>query len=146
MRANLIRNPDLVQAVLEEVFETIREDNSPHPSTVDLTGTPVIAMSSEEGVHGIIAIQPFGLNASHLALAIRPEFYGHSDNIELTRRGIQLCANLTRNPKFIMTIPVEDKEKLRFAQRVGFRREGIIRNSFLRNEKMIDQYLVGVSI
>ena len=146
MRANLIRNHELVQAVLEEVFDSVKEDNSPHPSTVNVAGIPVVAMSTEEGVHGIIAIQPFGLNASHLSLAIRPNFYGHKDNLELARMGVQQCSNLTGHSKHVMMIPTEDKDKLRFAQRVGFKREGVIRNSFLRNNQLIDQYIVGVNI
>jgi len=146
MRANLIRNPELTKTILEEVFEEIKEDNSPHPSAIDMTGVPVIALTTEDGVHGIIAMQPFGLNATHLSLAIRPDFYGHKENIELARMGVQLCSNLTKHSKFVMTIPTTDTNKLRFVQRVGFKREGVIRNSFLRSGEMIDQYIVGVSI
>ncbi|MAG24818.1 hypothetical protein CMI47_04490 [Candidatus Pacearchaeota archaeon] len=142
----LINNPELAQAILCEVYEQVAEDNAPHPSTLDLTGIPVIALRGDEGVHGIMMMQPFGFNSTIVGVAIRPDYYGHKENIELVRRGVAQCAEITNAPKFLMAIPTEDKSTLRLAQQVGFKREGVIRNSFLRNGKMIDQYLVGISV
>ena len=149
MRAKRIQNPELVQEILTEVYEQVAEDNSPHPRDIPLEvleRAVVIALKGDTGIHGIIALSIFSLNISKISLTIRAEYHGNAQNIELARMGVQQCSILTGHPKLIMMIPMEDKEQLRFAQRVGFRREGIIRSSFLRKGKLIDQYLVGITV
>ena len=147
MRASLIQNPELVREILIEVDTQVSEDNSPDPRELPTdVAVPVVGLRGEDGIHGIMTVQPFGVNCLQVKLAFRPEHYGHKDNIELARRGLATWAEITKVPKYVMAIPTEDKSKLRFAQQVGFKREGVLRNSFLRNGKMIDQYLVGVSV
>jgi len=147
LTARRIRNPELVTAVLSEVYEAVAEDNSPHPSTVqlDLERTPVVALTNGFDVHGLIAVTPFSLNVARVQVAIRPDYYGDGHNIELTRRGLQECQEIMNVPRLIMLVPVPDKEALRFAQRAGFQREGVMRSSFLRDGVLLDQYLVGIT-
>ena len=147
MQAKLIQNPELVKQILIEVDEYVAEDNSPDPRDIpEEFFPPVIALRGEDGVHGIIAWKPFSENVTHLSLAIRPEYRGHRDNIELARMGVQACQNITQTVKFLMMVPVPYKDQLRFAQRVGFQREGVLKNSFRHNDVMVDQYLLGLTV
>jgi len=76
-------------------------------------------------------------------IAIRSEYWGDKANVEL---GKQAIAWFQENgaQKIIATIPTEDKQVLRYAQRCGLQREGVNKKSFLREGELLDQYYLGL--
>jgi hypothetical protein len=149
MKVQRIYNAELVGNILAlpEVQEKLVEDNEPlGPDFVpDLDNAVVIAMLSHDNVHGIVIGRLLSANVLEATFALVPEFVGSKDNVPLARGAITELFEHSIARKITSTIPTADTETLRFMQRVGFKREGVSKASFLRNGTMIDQYYVGLT-
>lgn len=149
MKATRIYNQALFKQVLTKprLWNAISEDDSGTEDDFnpDLTRMIVLALTTEEGLHGFLIARPLNASVTEVHIAIDPDKWGHKDNVQL---GALACEwvfdNDPRTIKLVAAIPVTDVQVLRFAQRVGFQREGVNKASFIRNGEVLDQYYVGL--
>lgn len=149
MRVKRIFNAELLRtiALKDRVWNTISEDESCSKDDYwpDMEGMYVIALADGDTLHGFLLSRILTDSVNDLHIIIDPDLWGNPKNVELTKLG---CAHLfqlrPRMKKLVAMFPTTDAPVLRFAQRVGFQREGINKASFLRNGKLLDQYYVGL--
>ncbi len=133
-----------------DMWEAIGEDNSGEAKDfhIDLDGAYAIALVGGEGddenLHGFVIGHHYTDTILAIHVLISPDYWGHDDNVELGKRACALLLELSGAAKLVASIPFADKEVLRYAQRVGFEREGVNKKSFLRGGELLDQYYVGL--
>ena len=151
MRVQRVNNARLVESVLTEpdLWDAISEDDggAPEDYCIDLDGMYAIALlgGEEDELIGFVLGRHYTDTIIETHVAISPKHWGNEDNVELGREAIQLLLEASGADKLVASIPVTDKEVLRFAQRVGFQREGINKKSFRRDGELLDQYYVGLT-
>jgi RimJ/RimL family protein N-acetyltransferase len=150
MRVTRVYNQELVTDMLRhpKLWEVMSEDTAvaPEEFSLDLADLFAIALLSgdnDDRLHGFIigAYRTDTIVEAHVA--IHPDLWGHKDNLALAKLGVAELIIKTGAHKLVASIPTTDTEVLRLAQRVGFKREGVNRKSFLRNGELLDQYYVG---
>ncbi len=150
MKVQRIFNDELVKAVLTEtrLWATINEDTGPSVEDFYLDTDEVYSVAllgDDDELHGFVLAHPLSGTVVSTHVCIAPDYWGHKDNVKLGQMACALIFEIPGIVKQVASIPVTDKEVLRFAQRVGFQREGMNKASFLRNGELLDQYYVGLT-
>jgi RimJ/RimL family protein N-acetyltransferase len=149
LRVIRTRNTELFREILlqDKLWDAISEDGSIGKDEYfpDLEAIVAVALIADDTVRGFVISRQVTDSVAEAHVAISPDYWGEKQNVALGKMG---CAYLFQaNPrlmKLVASIPETDAEVLRFAQRVGFQREGINRKSFLRKGELLDQYYVGL--
>lgn len=150
MRVKRIFNRELLMSVLgkPDLWKVMNEDGvgSPEEYRPSMGRLSAIALlGDEDALHGFLVGTHRTQTVMDVHVAIDPAFWGAKANVALGRAGCKELFDLhPRVHKLVAAIPVTDKQVLRYAQRVGFQREGINRASFLRNGELLDQTYVGL--
>ncbi len=151
MRAVRTKNVELFRSVLlkDSLWEAISEDGSigkdeyfPNPEGIIM----VALLGEDDTLHGFVVGRKITDSIVESHVAIDPDHWGHEANVELGKLGMQVLKRETGAIKAVASIPVDDKEVLRYAQRVGFQREGVNKASFRRGGEVLDQYYVGMKL
>lgn len=130
------------------LWATINEDTGPTVEDFFLDTDVVFAVAllgDDDDLHGFVLAHPLSGTVVSTHVCISVDYWGHKDNVHLAKLAVELIFEIPGIQKQVASIPVTDKEVLRFAQRVGFQREGMNRSSFLRNGELLDQYYVGLT-
>jgi RimJ/RimL family protein N-acetyltransferase len=121
--------------------ELIEDNDDPGSYDPDMTGLVVLAMVSDQAeCIGCLVSRPLTTSVAEVQFVIDKKYRGHRDSTALGKLAV---ATLSDTYKLVGTVPVPDKELLRYFQRVGFQREGVNRKSFARDGVLLDQYYVG---
>lgn len=154
MRIQRIYNAELLAEVVtdDQLWNAVSEDGSvgktEYRQLLDMEAMYVLALISGEDnteLHGFVIGRHHTNTVIETHVAIRPEYWGHDDNVRLGQLACTWLRTLEGVEKLVASIPVPDKEVLRYSQRVGFKREGVNKKSFLRNGELLDQYYVGMT-
>jgi RimJ/RimL family protein N-acetyltransferase len=149
MRVQRVYNQELLRSVILQprLWKAISEDGSIGPDQYypDMESIYAIALTHEDALHGFVLGREYTDSVSEIHIAIAPDYWGHEHNVELGKMGTTALFEQTGAQKLVASIPVDDKEVLRFAQRVGFQREGVNKQSFRRDGQLLDQYYVGLT-
>ena len=148
MRVQRTFNEELIKEVLsdERLWEVSTEDGTPPVAEFwpDIDEKVWVAMiDDDDKVRGFMVGDLVSKAQVRVHVAIRSEYWGDKANVELGKMALQWYIDQGTR-KIIATIPTEDKQVLRYAQRCGLQREGINKKSFLRNGEMLDQYYLGM--
>lgn len=151
MEVRRTHNVDLILETVAEprLFAASNEDGAtPEELRIDTRRVTWLALIDDErNVRGFVVGVPRGRATMELHVAIKPQFWGDSKpNVELGKMAVAWLAEHGGVRKFVACIPTEDKQVVRYAQRVGLQREGVNKQSYLRNGEMIDQYHLGLVI
>lgn len=150
MRVRRVFNQALFKQVLTKprLWAAISEDGSVaiEDYSPDLTHIIALALIGEEDkLHGFLIGRPFTDSVIEVHIAIDPDLWGHKDNVQLGSLGCRwLFEEYPDCIKLVAAIPTTDVQVLRYAQRVGFQREGVNKASFRRNGEVLDQFYVGL--
>ena len=151
MRVQRVNNARLVESVLTEpdLWDAISEDDggAPEDYRIDLGGMYAIALlgGEEDELIGFVLGRHYTDTVVETHIAIMPKHWGTDGNVDLGKQACALLLESSGAAKLVASIPLPDKEVLRFAQRVGFQREGINKKSFRRDGELLDQYYVGLT-
>lgn len=155
MKVQRIFNPELLAEIMTEddLWDSISEDGSiskeQYAENLDMEGMYVLALigghDDDPELHGFVIGRSITQTVVETHVAIRPEYWGHEANVHLGKLACLWLMTLPGVSKLVASIPVPDKEVLRYSQRVGFKREGVNKQSFLRNGELLDQYYVGMT-
>ena len=146
MRVQRTYNQALLNTVALEpqIWERISEDDevTPDEYEVDMDAIHVYALLDDK-LHGFVLMRPITDTVAEAHVMVHPDHWGDKRNVELARMAVLKGMVDMKCDKLVAAVPVPDKETLRFAQRVGFKREGINKASFRRGGELIDQYYLG---
>ena len=138
--AELITKPRLWETITEDEFGDIKDYTAP-----DLDRIVAMAMLEDDELHGFILGRPMTPSIVETHVVIDPDKWGHEANVPLAHLALDELFRETGAAKFVACIPVTDAQVLRYAQRAGFKREGVNKQSFLRKGELLDQYYVGLT-
>lgn len=149
MRVKRILNQALLREVMlkPRLWNAVSEDDSCTPEEYwpNLESLIAIALADDDVLHGFLLSRVISDSVNDVHIAIDPDHWGNPKNVQLSKLGCEyLFEQRPRLKKLVAAIPVTDSQVLRFAQRVGFQREGINKASFLRGGELLDQYYVGL--
>lgn len=97
-------------------------------------------------VRGVFAFAPETHIVYRFHPAILPDKWGETKkNIQAGKLALSWLWEHTAAEKVVARSPILYPDALKWAQRVGLKREGICRNSFLKNGKLVDQYHLGIN-
>ena len=134
---------ELISKILNhpKVYKWITDDCSPkvyepiiHPSIIYLT---------DETKKWVIRIDPINGICCQVHTTLLPEVWGLG--VEIVREAIRWGFANTRYMKITTTIPVFNRLAIKLTKDSGFTKEGLIKKSFLKNWKLYDQELWGLT-
>lgn len=132
---------ELVSRILNhpKVFDWISDDMSPKPCVPNPNN---LYVTNEEETGILIAAYVNGITCE-VHMAALPELWGRMT--PFVKEGIKWCFDNTRFTKIIGFTPVYNRAALALAKRSGFKEEGRLKNSFLKNWELHDQIVFGLS-
>jgi RimJ/RimL family protein N-acetyltransferase len=142
------KNIPLIKEVMddEKLIKATSEDGTDIAGfTPEVESTAWIALiDDKDQIRGFVIVSPTGRVSASIHVAIRTEYWGDSKtNVKLGKLAVKYAFDHGVR-KLTAEIPTPDQEVLRYAQRVGFKREGVNKQSFLRNGELLDQTYVGL--
>lgn len=146
-----IDNPRVIKRILTipALWEVITEDNSlPAEEYEPLIHDQVIYLLIKQGkkVLGLFVVHAMTGTVVIGHANILPAYWGNREmNKAIGEAAIQWVWDNTDFRKIITTVPVIYKHVLAYTQRIGMKREGIMRDSYLKNGQLHDQYYMGIS-
>ena len=122
-----------------KVYRWISDDLSAPVYVPDPSGFYVM----NEEKTGVAKVEPFTGTACMVHIAALPELWGKTP--EFVKEGAKWLFSNTRYTKIISVAPECNRLALRLGDACGFKREGKITNSFLKNWRLYDMIVFGLS-
>lgn len=146
-----VKSPTLIKRVLTvpALWNVITEDNSVaredyEPLITDDMYYLLIARGKE--VIGMFVVHPLTATVCVGHANILPKYWGEREqNAAIGKAAIQWVWDNTEFHKIVTTVPVIYKHVLAYTQRIGMKREGMMRKSHLKRGELHDQYYMGIS-
>lgn len=153
METRQINNPELIREFMTQpkLYDRMTEDHSVEADSwapnliLSLWVMAYEIQDQELDIAGMFAFVPETPILYQFYPAINPEYWGHKHTVEAGKLAVQWLWDNTAAQKIITKAPVLYPDALKWAQRVGFKREGIQRQSFLKHQELHDQYYIGIS-
>lgn len=123
------------------VFGWISDDMS-LKGTVPVIHDSILYLMNEEKT-GVIMVTPVNGITCQVHTATLPELWGNA--IDFVKECIEWGFTNTRYLKIITHVPVFNKLAIRLTKKAGFQKEGLMEKSFLKNWKIYDQELWGLT-
>ena len=124
-----------------EVRDWLTDDNSPgnyipviHPSVIYLV---------DDSKNGVIRIDPMNSVSCFVHIATTPVMRGKG--LDFCKAAFAWGFERTRYRKVVAMIPEYNERVIRLVNKLGFVQEGTLKNSFLKNWKLVDQVIYGLS-
>jgi len=138
-------NPEQVLEVLNhpKVYKKVRDDLSLRNYKPNVDSTIFLVIKNNGVLCGVVGITPFISASCQLHIALLPAIYGKRGEVAASIRGWVLMN--TRYLKFFCIIPTYNKLAIHFAKRCGFKEEGLLTKLFLRDWKLHDMIILGIT-
>lgn len=97
-----------------------------------------------EFTRGVAVALPRSPKVVDFRIAFLPQYWRSPNNVALGKLALSFI--LGHVSKVVASVPNSDRAALRYAQRIGMKREGISKFSYLRDGKMLDQTYFGAHL
>lgn len=150
MRIVRTQNTALIRSIVCDpaVWAARAHDAAPDPADWVPNTEPCIWLALLDGepreLRGMVLAMPESPLVFDMHIAILPQFWRSRDNVELGKAAITWMFSHTAALKCVAQVPADSPPVLRFAQRIGFKREGVNKASAIRNGQIIDQTYLGI--
>lgn len=133
-------NIDEIKEIVDDplVNPWLSEDNTNMP----ITFHPNITYLINDKKNCLIRVDKFNSITCCVHIAAKSETWGH--NIEFVKEAIIWGFKYLPYKKFIAFIPEYNKRVISFVEKIGFKKEGVLTKSFLKNWKIQDQLIYGL--
>lgn len=144
-------NSTLVRTILTvpALWDVIAEDNTPAVEDFDpVMHDQVYYLVATRGkkVLGLFVVHAMNTTIGMGHANILPKYWGEREqNKALGKAAIQWIWDNTEFKKIVTTVPVMYKQVLAYTQRIGMKREGVMRKGHLKNGELHDMYYMGIS-
>lgn len=133
---------------MKEVARIINHPQVYNMISDDLSQPPYVPRPYEfyvinEEKTGVIRIDPMNGIMCQVHTSCMPELWGHAK--DFVAEAIAWGWENTRYSKIISFVPDFNPLAARLCQMCGFKKEGVIKKSFLKNFKLYDQTIYGLS-
>jgi len=136
-------DPAIISRIVNntKVSDWVSDDHSPQPHLPVIH--PSIIYLVDETECGVIRIDPMNCISCYVHIATTPKMWGSGH--KFVKEAIEWGFKNTKYLKVVAYVPSFNDHTLKLVQDVGFRQEGICRKSFLKNWKLHDQIIFGLS-
>ena len=124
-----------------KVYKWISDDCSPRPYEPVINNSFIYLI--DETKNGVIRIEPVNSICCQVHTALSPEIWGKG--FEFVKNATAWGFQNTRYMKIITLVPEYNRLAISLCKKCGFKQEGIIEKSFLKNWKLYDQILFGLT-
>jgi len=124
-----------------KVLGWIRDDLSPKIAT-PVIAFPLLYLMNKEKT-GVIMVVPMNGITCEVHTACLPELWGKAS--EFIKECIDWGCDNTRYQKIITYIPTFNRLAIRITKKAGFEQEGRIKESFVKDWKLYDQLIFGMT-
>ena len=155
MKVQPIHNAALVKEISthEKLWDSLTEDDAiareDYEPDMDSWIWLACTTENEDGtskLNGLVGLHPMSDTLWQAHALFRPECWGDKRNKKLGRMALDwLFKNNPRIHKIIGIIPELSKETLSFSAKIGMKREGVLKKSYLKNGELHDQYIVSLN-
>tara|TARA_Y100000310_G_scaffold136383_1_gene135236 strand:- start:29 stop:487 length:459 start_codon:yes stop_codon:yes gene_type:complete len=121
------------------VYNMAADDLSPKPYIPDVSGFYIM----NEGKTGVVRLDRAGAICCNAHIAALPELWGKG--VEFAKEAISWGFKNTTYTKVVALVPEYNGLTLSLCDNCGFKREGLVTKSFLKNWKCHDQVLFGIT-
>lgn len=139
LTAERIYDVQICMAVMGNMWDEISEDDAPvyHPDVINEYWVGIY----DDGLIGIYRIHPLNSICFQIHAFMMDRTKKESGKVIL-----QWCVhNIEDMQKLIAEIPVIYQNVYYYTKKQGFKDEGINRKSFMKNDKLHDQYRLGIT-
>jgi len=139
----LVKDKEAIAKVFNHpaVYNWITDDCSPEIYEPDMDAKFIYLMDDTK--NGVVRLDPINSICCQAHIALTPKLWG--SGCEFVRDVIAWGVKNTLYMKVIVMIPAFNKLTIRLVEKIGFSREGVIKKSFLKNWKLYDQELWGLT-
>lgn len=110
---------------------------------MDIEVNPTVLYLTDEKEQGIIRIDALNGITGSVHIATIPEMKGRA--YKFAEEAKEWVFKNTQYMKIVAMVPVFNNLTINLAKRVGFKEEGVLKKSFLKNWKLHDQLILGLS-
>lgn len=137
------KNIDEVSRVLNhpKVYSWVSDDFSSKPYVPPVNENIVYLM--DETKRGVVVIHPMNSIACYIHIALTPEMWGNG--VKFAKDCILWGVENTRYMKAVVMIPIFNRLTIRLVKKCGFKKEGLLKKSFLKDWKLYDQEVYGIT-
>lgn len=127
----------------ETVRNSIVDDIGANDSKIIIPYHEDIIYLTNELNQGVIRLDPMNNIFCQAHIAVLPELYGNA--VAFVKKALVWGCLNTRYMKVITFIPVFNRLTLKLIQACKFKKEGVVTQSFLKNWKLNDQQIYGIT-
>ena len=136
---------EIVRSILwnDKIWPHIHEDGQEKCDPIDHEGFNWMLVTDDD-IAGVFLVHAKNTYCYEMHTCLLPKTWGAK-----AAKFAQILAgwafNETRCKKLVTNVPAYNRAALRFARQGGMVQEGINRKSYLKNGKMIDQIMMGIT-
>lgn len=149
MYAEFTRNYDALTETLIENWDNVSEDTDITKETfkIPITGCLYVVLlnQNEQDIIGYQFYKITGRISLEFHTVIQEKYRGTRLSIKAQHEGWRLVFNNTQFRKIVSLVPTYKRHVIRYAELLGMRLEGINRKSYLKNGKIYDQWMYGIT-
>lgn len=144
MRLERIFDVDIVNAVVasESIADSLCDDLSKGVKVLDCCSLEWIGVMIDKVCHGVFLLIPQNSTTVEIHTALLPSVWGR-----LSKQAGKMLLDLIflQYQKAVTSVPVNNRAAAWFAGSLGFKHEGVNRQSFLKNGVLLDQNMMGIT-
>lgn len=143
-----VNDPEIIKYCMldDDIVKTVAEDNINNMKyEPDFLRTCWIAMRCAGELMGVISFDAKNSVSVELHIGIFTRFRGKKAYEATKLALIWLINEFPCYKKVIVFIPIIHKNVKMFALQIGFKEEGLNRQSYIKNGEIIDQWLMGMT-
>lgn len=146
MKIHRTHDMELVATIMGHpaIFKHIAEDGTVSPEPIDHPGFFWLAAYHGPHIAGMFLVHPVSTVCYEMHTMILPSFWGDPASAA-AQALLEWVFTQTPCEKLVTRIPVYNRAARRFALTNGMQQEGVNRQSFLRNNELIDQINLGIT-
>lgn len=136
---------ELIKSILsdEEIFDRISEDGMTMDDIkIDPKKECWLAAYANEHLIGVFVLAPTNSRCIEIHVHILKEFRSYA--VEATLKVYEFILT-TKYLKLIAKIPDIYKDVIGFSEKMGMKKEGVNRKSYLKNNQLLDQIYLGIT-
>jgi len=123
------------------VYGWVSDDCSQKPHNPVMNDSLIYLM--DESKMGVVMLVPVNGICCSAHIALRPEMWG--GGVDFVKESIRWGVTNTRYMKLVCSIPEYNRLAIRLVKKCGLTQEGRTKKSFLKNMKLYDQLIFGIT-
>lgn len=147
MRIERTNDMKLVKEIMtnEKIFDKLTDDGCDSFEPVDTESLWWLAVYDGEEVGGVYFLHPLNSVCYEMHTCLLPSLWGSKANAA-AQKLLEYAFNVMKARKVVTNVPECNRLALKYATRNGMKVEGVNRESFLKNGRLENQIMLGITL